>query len=339
MKLNYLVDKIKLKNQLHTSYGIVTGAENAFVSIEHNGLYGYGEAVPVSRYVENIDNVLACFNELSGSLGSDPWAMEKINQVFDKLKIKSPAAKSAINMALYDWIGKSLQIPLYKMLGLNNLDTPYTSYTIGVDNISNVVKKVLDAKDFPIIKLKIGKKSDIDVIKAIREISNVKIRVDANGSWEKEEAIEMIDLLAKYNVEFVEQPVKAHDLKGLKFVREHSALPIIADESCLSLKDIPYLAECADGVNIKLAKCGGISEALRMIYMAKACGLKVMLGCFLESSLAVTAAAQLTPLVDYADLDTTLFIKEDKYDGLHIKNGKIILPNGPGLGVIPRSDI
>lgn len=339
MKLNYSTDEIKLVNPLHTSYGIVTGAENAFLTIKHNNLCGYGEAVPISRYVENIDNVLACLKDFSRHLGNDPWAIEKINQLFNNLEIKSPATKSAINMALYDLVGKSLQVPLYKMLGLSDLDTPYTSYTIGVDNTENVVKKVLDAKNFPIIKLKIGKKSDIDIIKAIREVSDVTIRVDANGSWTSEQAIDMIALLSEYDIQFVEQPVAAHDLEGLKFVRKHSPLPIIADESCLSLKDIPRLSECVDGVNIKLAKCGGISEALRMISLAKAYDLKVMIGCVLESSLAVTAAAQLTPLADYADLDPILFIKHDPYDGVHIENGKIILPNRPGLGVISKNNI
>lgn len=334
MILNYSTEEIKLVNPLHTSYGIVTGAENAFVTIKYDNLCGYGEAVPISRYVENIDKVLICLKDFSMHIGDDPWAIEKISQEFDNLEIKSPATKSAINMALYDLVGKSIQLPLYKMLGLSALDTPYTSYTIGVDNTENVVKKVLDAKNFPIIKLKIGKKSDIDVIKAIREVSDVTIRVDANGSWTPEQAIEMIDLLSEYNIQFVEQPVAAHDFEGLKFVHEHSPLPIMADESCLSLKDIPRLSECVDGINIKLAKCGGISEALKMIYMAKAYGLKVMIGCILESSLAVTAAAQLTPLVDYADLDPILFIKHDPYDGMHIENGKIILPDRPGLGVI-----
>lgn len=339
MELNYSTNEIKLTNPLHTSYGIVTRAENAFITIRYGDLYGYGEGFPINRYVENIDNVLACLKNFSSHLGSNPLAIEKINQSFNNLETKSPATKSAINMALYDLLGKLTNLPLYKMLGLSDLDTPYTSYTIGVDNTQNVIKQVLNAHDFPIIKLKIGKKSDIDVIKAIRQISDVTIRVDANGSWTPEQAIEMIDLLYECNIQFIEQPVAAYDLEGLKFVRKHSPIPIIADESCLSLNDIPKLSECVDGINIKLAKCGGISEALKMIYTAKACNLKVMIGCFLESSLAVTAAAQLTPLADYADLDPILFINHDPYEGVHIVNGKIILPNKPGLGVVLKNNL
>lgn len=333
MKLNYSTNEIKLSSPLSTSYGIVTGSQNAFLTIEHDNLCGYGEAVPISRYVENIENVLLCLEIFSKHLGNEPWDIEKTNEIFNTLEIKSPAAKSAINMALYDIIGKLLCLPLYKLLGLNNLDTPYTSYTIGIDNTENVIKKILEAKNYPIIKLKIRNADDVNIIRSIREVSNVTIRIDANGNWTPEQAIKIINLLAEYNIQFVEQPVAANNIEGLKFVHKYSPIPIIADESCLSLKDIPRLSECVDGVNIKLSKCGGISEALRMIFIAKAYGLKVMIGCILESSLAITAAAHLTPLADYADLDSILFIKHDPFNGVKIDNGKIILPNAPGLGV------
>ncbi|MBD5643418.1 dipeptide epimerase [Clostridium botulinum] len=339
MLMNYSASEIKLSNPLPTSYGIVTGAKNGFVKISYGDFCGYGEAVPISRYGEDIKNVLSCFEKFSNYLGNDPWAIEEVAQIFNKFELKSAAAKSAVNMALYDLVGKLLGIPLYKLLGLSNLDTPYTSYTIGVDTPETVVKKVLSAQNYPIIKLKIGRKNDIDAIKAIRNISDVTIRVDANGGWTPEQAIEMINTLANYNIQFVEQPVASHDLTGLKLVRENVSIPIIADESCLSIQDIPRLSECVDGVNIKLAKCGGISEAIKMIHMAKAFGLKVMIGCFLESSLATTAAAHLTPLADYADLDPILFINHDPYQGVRIENGKIILPETHGLGVELRSDV
>lgn len=334
MLLNYYSHKIRLINDLQTSYGIVNEAVNGFTEISFNEITGYGEAVPMSRYGENIDNVLKYFQECIYSLGDNPWDIEKISESLNHLEIKSAAAKSAIIMSLYDLCGKLLNIPLYQLLGLGGMDTPYTSYTIGVDTPDSVIRKVLDAKEYPIIKLKIGTYNDIEAIKAIREVSNAEIRVDANGSWTPEQAIKIIESLTQYNIQFIEQPVAAGDLEGLRFVREHVELPIIADESCRSISDIPLLVGCVDGINIKLAKCGGIREALKMIYMAKSLGLKVMIGSFLESSLATTAAAHLTPLADYADLDPILFLKEDPCTGVCIKNGKIILPQSSGLGVI-----
>ncbi len=337
MQINYFVDEIMLADPLHTSYGIVRGAKNAFVEIRHDNFCGYGEAVPINRYGENIDNVMSCLKEFSGSLGNDPWAIAATARLFDSMDFKSSAARSAVNMAMFDLAGKMLGIPLYKLLGLSSLNTPLISYTIGVDTPENVVKKVLAVPNVPIIKLKIGTKNDLEAIKAIREVSDVTIRVDANAGWTPKQAIEMINELSAYNIQFVEQPVAANDLVGMKLVRENVSIPIIADESCLSSQDVPRLSECVDGVNIKLAKCGGISEALKIIHTAKANGLKVMIGCFLESSLAVTAAAHLTPLVDYADLDPILFVEHDPYKGISIENGRITLPEGPGLGVQHRN--
>ncbi|MBV9258076.1 MAG: dipeptide epimerase, partial [Ktedonobacteraceae bacterium] len=172
--------------------------------------------------------------------------------------------------------------------------------------------------------------------KAIRDVSNAIIRVDANTAWTPKEAIKTINAIAAYNIQFVEQPVAAHDLEGLKLVRDNVPLPIIADESCVTLEDIARIAECVDGINIKLMKCGGVSHALKMISAARALNLRVMIGCMIESSLAVTAAAHLTPLVDYADLDGHLLIDNDPYVGVTVEHGKLILPDGPGLGVQAR---
>jgi L-alanine-DL-glutamate epimerase-like enolase superfamily enzyme len=338
MHLNVFPYEIKLSDFLHTSYGIVYTARNAIVEIRHEKYCGYGEAVPIERYGEDLETVLSYIERFGEHLGDDPCAIEEITQQLDRIMIKSAAAKSAVNMALYDLFGKIYEIPLYKLLGLSGIDTPYTSYTIGVDTIANVVKKVLAAKNYPIIKLKIGSKYDLDAIKAIRDVSDVTIRVDANAGWTAEQAVKMINALADYNIQFVEQPVAAHDFAGLQLVRENVSIPIIADESCVSLQDIHRLSECVDGVNIKLAKCGGISQAIKMIHVAKSYNLKVMIGCFLESSLAVTAAAHLAPLADYADLDPILFLERDPYQGVRNENGRLILPKAPGLGVQSRCE-
>jgi L-alanine-DL-glutamate epimerase-like enolase superfamily enzyme len=199
-----------------------------------------------------------------------------------------------------------------------------------------MAKKALLARDYPILKIKVGTRHDIEIIKAIREVSSAVIRVDANAGWTPKEAIKNINALAPYNIEFVEQPVPAHDLAGLKLIRDNVPLPIIADESCVALEDIPRLSECVDGINLKLMKSNGISQILKMIHVARAHNLRIMLGCMIESSLAITAAAHITPLVDYADLDGHLLINDDPYVGVKVENGKLVLPQGPGLGVSKR---
>ncbi|HLZ55903.1 MAG TPA: dipeptide epimerase, partial [Ktedonosporobacter sp.] len=266
----------------------------------------------------------------------DPFVIEDILHRLNKIIGLNPSAKAAVDMALYDIVGKLLGVPLYKLLGLNPARTPHTSFTIGLDTPAEMAKKVLLAKEYPILKIKVGTKHDLDIIKAIRDVSNAVVRVDANTGWTPKEAIKNINALAPYNIEFVEQPIPAHDLAGLKLIRDNVPVPIIADESCVTVDDIPRIAECVDGVNIKLMKSGGISHALKMIHVARAHHLRVMIGCMIESSLAITAAAHLTPLVDYADLDGHLLIDNDPYEGVKVEHGKLILPDGPGLGVKAR---
>jgi L-alanine-DL-glutamate epimerase-like enolase superfamily enzyme len=199
-----------------------------------------------------------------------------------------------------------------------------------------MAKKALLAQDYPILKIKVGTKHDLEIIRAIRDVTNAVIRVDANAGWTPKEAIKNIQALLPYNIEFVEQPIPAHNLTGLKLIREHVPIPIIADESSITVEDIPQLAECVDGINIKLMKCGGLRHALKMIHVARAHNLRIMLGCMIESSLAITAAAHLTPLVDYADLDGNLLIDNDPFIGVTIDHGKLVLPDASGLGVKER---
>lgn len=309
---------------------------NVIVQINHGDCVGYGEAAPDEYYGESQETVLACISHFAGNLGDDPFLLEDILRRLDRIIGLNPSAKATVDMALYDIVGKMLGVPLYKLLGLNAAHTPRTSFTIGIDSPAQMAKKALLAKDYPILKIKVGTRNDIDNIKAIRDVSSAIIRVDANTGWTPKEAIKNINALAPYNIEFVEQPVNAHDLKGLKLIRDNVPVPIIADESCVTVDDIPRVSECVDGINIKLMKCGGIRHALKMIHVARAHNLRIMLGCMIESSLAITAAAHLTPLVDYADLDGNLLIDDDPYVGVTVEHGKLILPDGPGLGVTTR---
>jgi len=327
---------LKLTTPFRIARGVQTVASNAIVQINHNGYTGHGEAAPDEFYGEDVETVLACVARFAGNLGNDPFAIEDVMNQLDKIIRLNPAAKAAVDMALYDLVGKMLGVPLYKLLGLNAAHAAHTSFTLGIDSPTEMAKKALKAIDYPILKVKVGTRHDLDNIKAIREVSQAVIRVDANTAWTAKEAIQAINALAPYAIEFVEQPVAPRDLAGLKLVRENVPLPIIADESCVTVEDIPRVAECVDGINIKLMKCGGLRHALKMIHVARAHNLRVMIGCMIESSLAITAAAHLTPLVDYADLDGHLLIDNDPYVGVGVLNGKLVLPEGPGLGVKAR---
>ncbi|HEX5570613.1 MAG TPA: dipeptide epimerase, partial [Ktedonobacterales bacterium] len=247
------------------------------------------------------------------------------------------AAKASVDMALYDLLGKRLGAPVYQLLGLNPDRAPLTSFTIGIDEPAVMARKAKEAaKTYKVLKIKIGTERDLETVRAIREATDVTLRVDANAAWTPKQAIRRIRELEPYDIEFVEQPLPPTDLEGIRFVREHVALPIIVDESCVTESDIPGLVGAVDGINIKLMKCGGIHHALRMIHTARAHHLKVMLGCMIESSLAITAAAHISPLVDYADLDGHLLISDDPWEGVAVEEGRLVLPERAGLGVRPR---
>lgn len=338
MQLDSRPFDIQLTVPFRISRHIQYRAENVLVQLTHEGVTGLGEAAPSEHYGENRGTVLAALAFFASEIGDDPFAIEDILNRLERLMRLNPAAKAAVDMALYDLVGKLLQIPVYKLLGLNAAQTLQTSFTIGIDTPEKMAQKALEARDYPILKIKVGTKNDVANLKAIREVSQAVIRVDANTAWTPREAVRAINELAEYNLEFVEQPVAPADLAGLKYVREHVSLPIITDESSITIEDIPRVAECTDGINIKLMKCGGLNHALKMIHAARAHNLKIMLGCMIESSLAITAAAHLTPLVDYADLDGNLLVNNDPYRGVTVEQGKLILPDRPGLGVVERQE-
>jgi L-Ala-D/L-Glu epimerase len=336
------IDAKPIDLQLTTPFRIARSvqhtAANVVVQVRHNDFVGYGEAAPSNYYGESAETVMACIAMFAGNLGTDPFLIEDIMQRLTNVIHLHPAAKAAVDMAIYDIVGQALGIPVYTLLGLNPAHTPRTSFTIGIDTPAVMVQKVLLAQEYPILKIKVGTKHDIEILKAIRDVSSAVIRVDANAAWSPKEAIKNINALAPYAIEFVEQPVDAHDFAGLKLVRDNVPLPIIADESCVTIEDIPRLSECVDGINFKLMKNGGIHNVLKMIHAARAYNLRTMLGCMIESSLGITAAAHLTPLVDYADLDGHLLIRDDPFVGVTVEHGKLILPQKAGLGVSVRPD-
>ena len=301
-----------------------------------DGATGWGEAAPSKHYGETADTVVAALPVYAAVLeGADGWSLEAIEQQMAKAMRFNASARSAVSAALHDLAAKRLGVPLYRMWGLDPAASPPTSFTIGIAPDEETLRaRVREAAPYPILKIKLGSSWDERIIRVVREMEPTKVlRVDANAAWTPKYALEMIPFLKELEVEFVEQPLPAHEIAGLRFVRERSMLPIVADESCLVSTDIPALDGAVDGINIKLAKCGGLREALKMIATARAHSMLVMCGCMVESSLGITAAAHLAPLLDCADLDGAALVANDPYKGASIDGGVLKLPTGAGLGV------
>ena len=334
MELTHETVSLKLRHTFRTSREASDVRRNVVCKIQHQGVEGLGEAAPSTYYGQDADTVSKALDEIALRLKDDPFALERIVSEMGHLFPQEAAARAAVDVAIHDIIGKMLDVPLYRLLGLDPNKTPQTSVTVGLDDIAVMQKKVQELDQAPILKIKMGTRRDVEIVRAIRQISKAAIRVDANAAWTAREALEKISALMEHDIEFVEQPLAADDLEGLRWLKKRVKVPIILDESVRIAADIPALVDCAHGINIKLMKSGGLREALRMIHVAKAMGLRVMLGCMLETSVAVTAAAHLSPLVDYADLDGHLLIENDPYSGVDVVEGKLVLPQRPGIGVV-----
>jgi L-alanine-DL-glutamate epimerase-like enolase superfamily enzyme len=329
------VVRLRLRHTWTTTMSSSDYRDNLHLKFSSAGVTGLGEGAPIVRYRENAESARQAVESLRQWLSrADPRQFLKIMaEVFRRIEGQY-AAKAAIDIALMDWLGKNLGLPLYRHFGLDPRDTPVTTFSIGMDKPEVVRQKVREAEPFPVLKIKVGLKTDEEMIDSVRAATKKPLRVDANEGWrDKEEAVRKINWLESQGVEFVEQPMPAEMLEETRWVRGRVHIPIIADEACLHPRDIPRLVNAYDGVNIKLMKCGGVQEAFRMIQVARALGLKVMLGCMIESSIGVTAAAHLSPLADYADLDGNLLIANDPYRGVTVERGKLILPDGAGLGL------
>jgi L-alanine-DL-glutamate epimerase-like enolase superfamily enzyme len=332
------IKKLELKNVWTLSRNSSYFKENVFLEIEKDGITGYGEAAPNVRYGETAQLTEKIIKEAAGVIvKQDLFKYRQIKKIIDELIVGQNCAKAAIDMAVMDWVAKAMDVPLYKMMGLDGEKEPVTCYTIGIASISEIKNKTRDAAEYPILKIKLGVENDEEIINAVREVTDKPLRVDANEGWgDKETAVKKIQWLEKKGVEFIEQPMPAEMLEETGWLRERVALPLIADEAVINSESIAGLSEVYDGINIKLMKAGGIQEAVKMIYIAEALKMDVMLGCMVESSLAISAAAQLSSLVKWLDLDTNLLINNDPFCGVKTRKGKMSLNSKPGLGVSKR---
>jgi len=338
MRFSYEPLTLKTRHVFAISRGASDTFGGAIARIEHDGLVGLGEAAPSPFYGENQSTVLAVLEVLRQDIPDDPFLIEETHERMERRIRRNPAAKAAVDIALHDLVCKKLGVPLYRFFGLSPEKALSTSFTIGIDEIDVMKQRALEASEFSILKIKVGTDRDEAVLDAIRSVTDRTLRVDANCAWTPREAVRKISKLERFGIEFVEQPIAPGDPGGLRFVRENVAVPIIADESVETSRDIEALVGAVDGINIKLMKCGGLREALKMIHVARGVGMKVMLGCMVESSVGITAAAHLSPAADYADLDGNLLLAEDPFGGVRVREGKLVLPSQPGLGVEAHCD-
>ncbi len=337
MKITYSDLDLRLRHTFRIATGELAVSPDVLVTLEHEGLVGMGEAHGVAYAGESREQIRRALDSLGGVLDGDPTAIDATLAALPPPLRDSHAARAAIDIALHDLAGQMAGQPLWRLFGLDPAATPVTSFTIGLDTLETMQAKVAEAERYPLLKIKLGTDHDIAILDAIRAVTDKPLRADANTAWTPDEAIAKPRAIEPYGIQRVEQPIPPGDADGLRHIRDAVDIPIFADESAVCANDIAPLAGAVDGVNIKLMKCGGIAEARRMIDAARAAGLQVMLGCFIESSVAITAAAHLSPLADYADLDGNVLIENDPFEGATLDaDARLILPTRPGLGVVPR---
>ncbi|MDE7397248.1 MAG: dipeptide epimerase [Muribaculum sp.] len=337
IKLRFFPYELQLRHAFNLAKYSRTTTPDVQVEIEYDGLIGYGEASMPPYLGENVASVTQFLSSLDLSQFSDPFRVEEIMEYLDSVAPNNRAAKASVDIALHDLLGKIMNQPWYKIWGLNPDLAPNTSYTISYDkDPEEMRKKIEETAPFKIIKVKMGLDHDKEIVESLRKFSDVPICVDANQGWNnKEKALEMCHWLSERGCVFVEQPMDKMAIDDTAWLRERSPLPIIADEFLQRLPDVKRAAGAYDGINIKLMKSTGMHEAYKMAVLARALGMKVMLGCMTETSCAVSAASQLSPMVDWADLDGNLLIANDIFDGMKVIDGKVTIPDRPGIGVIP----
>ncbi len=338
MKLSHQTIELKPTHPFVIARGGYAHHRNVIVRLtDEDGIEGFGEAAPNRYYGESVATVLAALGQFKLIIEhADPMALESIEAHLNRVLRGNASAKSAVSSALHDLVGKRLGLPVYRIWGLDASAAPQSSFTIAIAESHELERRIAEAREYPILKIKLGTDRDMEIVRIVRNAAPEKrLRVDANAAWTAKHAVRMSEFLADQGVEMIEQPVAANDIEGLRFVRKRSKLPVFADESCLVATDIAKLAGAVDGINIKLAKCGSLREALRMVHTARALDMQVMAGCMIESSLGISAIAQISPLLDFADFDGAALLSSDPFRGTSIAGGAIRLSDGPGLGATP----
>jgi L-Ala-D/L-Glu epimerase len=323
--------------RLAERFGIARGSRTeqrvVSVEVEADGTIGRGEAAPIYYRGETAESALAFLERVEPP--DDPFALEA---ALDGGADYDAAGRCALDSALHDWVGRKLGVPVWRLLGLSRKATPVTSYTIGIDSLDGTRGRARRAREFRALKVKVGGAEDLVRLEAVRAETGAPMRVDANEGWTLESARELLPALVELGVELVEQPFPAADLESFRALRETQPRPpVIVDEGCHDLRDVAAAAEYADGINIKLAKSGGLREAVRMVHAARALGLRVMLGCMIESQLGIAPAAQIASLADWVDLDGHLLLADEPFTGLELVDGRVLPADAPGLGVEPAA--
>lgn len=333
MQVTYQSFELPLRHTFTIARGSTDVQTTFVVQLSHQGFHGYGEATTNSYYNATVDQMAAAIERvrplLENSSATDP------NPLLERLVAElgdEPFPLSAIDQALHDLWGKCMGQPVYKLWGLTTDSVPNSDYTIGIDSIPRMVAKLREQPDWPVYKIKLGTDDDIEIVRQLREHTSALFRVDANCGWNAQQTVDFSAKLADLNVEFIEQPLPADDIDGAEYVYANSRLPVIADESCVREGDVPNCVGRFHGVNIKLVKCGGLAPARRMIQTARSLRLKVMAGCMTESTVGISALAQLLPLLDYVDMDGAVLLASDIADGAKLVNGTCHYPNRNGTG-------
>jgi L-alanine-DL-glutamate epimerase-like enolase superfamily enzyme len=333
VNVSYRINQPAFRYPFTISKGTKTHQPIFTVSLEWNGLKGYGEAPAIAYYDITVEQMAADLESKKAFVGkfalTDP---ERYWHYLHHLFPKNPFLVCALDIAAWDLYGKIRRKPLYSLFGIEHKKEILTDYTIGIDSEEKMVAK-MNEKPWPIYKVKVGTEGDVERLAALRRHTDAILRVDANGGWTLEQALEKIPICRNLGVELVEQPLQKEDWEGMKTLHDQSVLPLLADESCVSEADVKKCAGHFHGINIKLTKCSGITPARRMIREARQLGLKIMLGCMNESTIGSAAMVHLSPLVDYMDADGPLLLAEDLATGLHYENGRVVIPEGFGLGI------
>ena len=337
LKLSYKPYELQLRHVFTVATNSRTTTPVVLTSIEYEGVTGFGEASMPPYLGESHESVLGFLSKVNLEQFSDPFLKEDILAYVDGIMPGNYAAKASLDIALHDLTGKLLGQPWFRIWGLDPNKAPVTSFTIGIDTADVVREKTLEASAFRQLKIKMGRDNDKEMIDVVRAVTDVPVFVDVNQGWKNRNyALEMANYLSERGTLFIEQPMPKEQIDDIAWLTERSPLPILADEALQTVDQLLGMKGIYSGINIKLMKCGGMHAAYRMITMARQMGMKILIGCMTETSCAVSAAAQLSPLVDWADLDGNLLISNDLFEGMIVVDGKIVLPDRPGIGIIEK---